>query len=268
MGSYREKIFMSQRSYSSTGLILTTLFSVWLVWHFVIDFKLSGPSNPNYPDSFANNVNVTVMDKKGKPQYKFLSPLIYHYSIDDRTDFATPHVVIYQEGQPPWTANAEHGEAFQGDSKVTLWDDVFFHQPKGAHNSETSIQTALLVLSPETRFATTNKFISAVQPYATVSGIGMDLLSDVHGMYLPQPPKQGEPVYVTSNTARLDKTTDIVTFLGDAKFKQGPNSYAAPKIEYHIKQQMVVSPESSKGRTTIIIQPNSVKKVNKGKESG
>ena len=266
---------MMQRSaYYSMGLMLTTLLSLWLVWHFVIDFKLSGPSNPNYPDSFANNVNVTVMDKNGNPQYQFSSPMIFHYAINDRTDFTKPNVILYQDNQPPWTADALYGEAFQGDSRITLWDNVFFHQPKGLHNPETSIQTELLFLYPETRTATTPKFISAVQPYATVSGIGMkldlnahmlDLLSDVHGMYLPQPPKKGEPVYVTSDTAHLDKTTDIVTFMGNAKLKQGPNSYAAPKIEYHIKQQMVVSPESSKGRTTIVIQPSSVKK---GKNSG
>lgn len=265
---------MMRRFYSSLGLILTTFFSLWLVWHFVINFKLNAPSNPKYPDSFANNVNVTVMDKNGKPQYQFASLLMYHYAINDRTDFAQPDIILYQDGQSPWTGNAEHGEAFKGDSKITLWDDVFFHQPKGLHNPETSIQTQLLILYPETRVATTPDLVSAVQPYATVSGVGMtldmnaqtlDLLSDVQGMYLPIPPQKGEPVHVTSDAAHLDKMTDVVTFLGNAKFKQGLNSYAAPKIEYHIKQQMVVSPETSKGRTTIIIQPAAVKK---GKNNG
>jgi hypothetical protein len=188
-------------------------------------------------------------------------------------DFLKPHMIFYQEGQPPWTGDAEHGEAVNGDSKMTLWDDVYFHQPKGLHNSETSIQTQLLIIYPETRMITTPDFISAIQPDATGSGVGMkmdlnantlDLLSDVQGMYLPQPAQKGEPMHVTSNMAHLDKNTDIATFIGNAKLKQGPNSYAAPKIEYHVKQRMVVSPESSNGRTTIVIEPNSLDNAKKG----
>ncbi|HEV2613295.1 MAG TPA: LPS export ABC transporter periplasmic protein LptC [Gammaproteobacteria bacterium] len=260
---------MMQRPYYSLGLFLTTLFSLWLVWHYVIDFKLNAPSDPNTPDQFANNVRVKMMSKTGEPQYEFSSPLLHHYSANDRTAFETPNFIMYQDGQPPWKGTAKQGEAIEGDSKVTLTGDVFFHQAKGANNAETSIQTQLLVIYPETKIATSPDFVLAVQPYATASGIGMkldvnantlDLLSEVHGMYLPQPPQKGAPMYVTSNSAHLDKTTDIVTFIGDAKLKQGPNSYAAPKIEYHIKQRMAISPESNEGRTTIIIQPDSLKK--------
>lgn len=251
------------------GLILASLFSLWLVWHYVIEFKLNPPSNPNYPDSFANNVSVAVMNKQGLPQYEFFSPKLLHYSVNNRTVFSQPQMTYYQPNQPPWTATAQQGEAWEGDQKVVLTGDVFFHQAKGVKNQETSIQTQLLTIYPDTKQAETPDFVLAVQPYSSASGVGMkldgnaktlDLLSDVHGMYLPQPPHHGPPVYVTSNTAHMDKNTDIVTFIGNAKVKQGPNSYAAPKIEYHIKQQMVVSPETTQGKTKIIIHPNSIKK--------
>jgi LPS export ABC transporter protein LptC len=262
---------MIKQSHFSYGLIFTTLFSIWLVWHFVINFSLNAPSNPNLPDSFAKNVTITVMDNVGKPQYQFFSPLVFHYAINDRTDFSEPAVVFFQPNQPAWRGIAEHGEAFQGDSKVTLWGNVFFTQSKGLTNPETHIQTQLLILYPETRIATTPEHISAVQPYSSISGVGMkldmnahtlDLLSAVQGMYLPEPPQKGEPVHVTSNAAHLDKQTEVATFLGNARLQQGPNSYAAPKIQYYIKKHMVVSPESTRGRTTIVIQPNSLKKGN------
>lgn len=265
----------SFRYYS--GLIIIALFSLWLVWHFVLSLEFSAPTNPNYPDSFAKNVHVMVMDKHGKPQYEFSSPIIYHYLINDRTDFSLPNVILYQENQSPWNITADHGEAFEGDNKITLWGRVFFHQPASSTNQETNIQTELLFLYPETQTASTPEFISAVQPFASVNGTGMtlnlnthqlDLLSNVHGMYFPTGPKANEkkgPLYVTSNTAHLDKNTDIITFMGDAKLKQGPNSYAAPKIEYYIQQQTLVSPESTKGQTKIVIQPNSLQK---GKSNG
>jgi lipopolysaccharide export system protein LptA len=52
----------------------------------------------------------------------------------------------------------------------------------------------------------------------------------------------------------------IINLIGDAKATQGPNSYSAPRIEYNIDQQSVVSQASSQGRTTIIIQPQSIQK--------
>lgn len=262
---------MMKQSHFSWALVFTTVFSIWLVWHFVIDFSLNAPSNPNWPDSFAKNVTVTVMNDTGKPQYQFSSPEIFHYTVNDRTVFSSPILLFYQANQPAWRGTAEHGEAFQGDNKVTLWGNVFFSQSKGPANPETHIQTQLLTLYPEMRMATTSEYISAIQPYASISGIGMkmdmnahtiDLLSAVQGMYLPQAPQQGEPVHVTSDTAHLDKATDVVTFLGNARLRQGQNSYAAPKIEYYIHKRMVVSPQSTHGRTTIVIQPNTLKKGN------
>jgi lipopolysaccharide export system protein LptA len=52
----------------------------------------------------------------------------------------------------------------------------------------------------------------------------------------------------------------IINLIGNAKATQGPNSYSAPRIEYNIDQQSVVSQASPQGRTTIIIQPQSIKK--------
>lgn len=46
-----------------------------------------------------------------------------------------------------------------------------------------------------------------------------------------------------------------VELIGDAKATQGSDSFAGPKINYDIKQQIINSPASKEGRTTIIIQP-------------
>jgi len=47
---------------------------------------------------------------------------------------------------------------------------------------------------------------------------------------------------------------------GNAKTRQGPNSYAAPEIRYYINEQTVVSPASPQGRTSIVIEPDSLSK--------
>lgn len=46
-----------------------------------------------------------------------------------------------------------------------------------------------------------------------------------------------------------------VELIGEAKATQGNDSFAGPRINYDIKQQIITSPPSKEGRTTIIIQP-------------
>lgn len=45
-------------------------------------------------------------------------------------------------------------------------------------------------------------------------------------------------------------------FIGEAKATQGRDSFVGPQINYDINHEIVTSPSSHQGRTTIIIQPN------------
>lgn len=47
-----------------------------------------------------------------------------------------------------------------------------------------------------------------------------------------------------------------VEFIGNAKATQGTNSFAGPQINYDMKQKIVITPTSNKGRTKIIILPS------------
>lgn len=47
----------------------------------------------------------------------------------------------------------------------------------------------------------------------------------------------------------------MVYLIGNAKVSQGDDFYHAPKIEYNSETQHVYSPQSTQGRTTIVIHP-------------
>lgn len=49
---------------------------------------------------------------------------------------------------------------------------------------------------------------------------------------------------------------EYVEFIGEAKATQGDDSFAGPQLNYDNIQQIVTSPVSAKGRTSIIIQPS------------
>jgi lipopolysaccharide export system protein LptA len=68
------------------------------------------------------------------------------------------------------------------------------------------------------------------------------------------------PFIATAQSIEYSPPDNKIILIGNAKTVQGSNSYSAPQIEYHIDQEMVVSPSSKQGRTTIIITPQSFKK--------
>lgn len=51
----------------------------------------------------------------------------------------------------------------------------------------------------------------------------------------------------------LDK--QLILLIGNAKVRQGDNTYEGPRLEYLTEQQIVTSPKSPQGRATMIIQP-------------
>jgi lipopolysaccharide export system protein LptA len=63
------------------------------------------------------------------------------------------------------------------------------------------------------------------------------------------------PFIATADTIQYLPPQSQIILIGNAKAVQGPNSYTAPTIQYHIDQEMVISPASQLGRTTIVIQP-------------
>jgi lipopolysaccharide export system protein LptA len=63
------------------------------------------------------------------------------------------------------------------------------------------------------------------------------------------------PFVATAQMIQYLPPESKIILTGDAKAVQGPNTYAAPQIEYHIDSETVISPSSAGGRTTIEITP-------------
>lgn len=65
------------------------------------------------------------------------------------------------------------------------------------------------------------------------------------------------PFTATAQEIQYLPPENKIILTGNAKAVQGPNTYSAPQIVYHIDKEMVVSAPSKTGRTTIVIAPQS-----------
>ncbi len=73
--------------------------------------------------------------------------------------------------------------------------------------------------------------------------------------YSTLPDNSEQKLVATAVTINYYPKKAQVELIGDAKAMQGSDSFAGPRINYDIKHQIINSPASNEGRTTIIIQP-------------
>lgn len=70
-------------------------------------------------------------------------------------------------------------------------------------------------------------------------------------------PELGKPEFhAAANTIEFYPDKHQIILLGNAKVNQGQDNMVGPQINYDIEQQIVTTPRSSQGVTTITIQPH------------
>lgn len=69
-------------------------------------------------------------------------------------------------------------------------------------------------------------------------------------------PDNSPNVFVAqAKTINYNPLQSQIILVGDAKATQGSDSFAGPQINYNIKNQLVTTPVSNQGRTTIVFRP-------------
>lgn len=68
--------------------------------------------------------------------------------------------------------------------------------------------------------------------------------------------QQKPPFIAVGDTINYYPECARVELVGNARATQGENSFAGPQINYDMKQKIVITPASNKGRTKIIILPS------------
>jgi len=71
------------------------------------------------PDYYVEDFSVTNMDIDGKLEQTLSAERMLHYPDDDSTELTRPHLVIYEEGVPPWKIKSETGWV-SGDGQLVL----------------------------------------------------------------------------------------------------------------------------------------------------
>jgi len=149
----------------------------------------------NSPTVSFENIEMTINSPNGQPQYELSAPKYWLYHQQQRSEFDSPDIVIYNENGSKIYATSEKGETYDENDVITLIGDVKIEQPSSSIEPDPlNIYTEKLTVSQKKQQVTTDLPVTATRGSQKVTALGMTLNlndkvlhlhSNVKGQYNP-----------------------------------------------------------------------------------
>jgi len=160
------------------------------------DVALAAPPNyKNTPTVSFDNIEMTINSPAGLPQYELSSPKYWLYHQEQRSEFDSPDIVIYNKNGSKIFATSEKGTTHDDNDVITLIGNVEIEQPSSNIEPEPlNIFTEKLTVSQKKQQVTTTLPVTAIRGAQKVTALGMTLSldnkvvrfhSNVKGLYNP-----------------------------------------------------------------------------------
>lgn len=149
----------------------------------------------NIPTVSFESIEMIINSPTGLPQYELSSPKYWLYHQQQRSEFDSPDIIIYNENGSKIFASSEKGTTHNENDVITLIGDVKIEQPSSnAEPEPLNIYTEKLTVSQKKQQVTTNLPVTAIRGSQKVTAVGMTLNlddkvvrfhSNVKGLYNP-----------------------------------------------------------------------------------
>jgi lipopolysaccharide export system protein LptC len=152
-------------------------------------------SDRKLPDYTMEDVDLTALDERGKPEMKLQAKSVVHYPEDRSMDLDAPHALVFEEEGPPWRVVAERGWVSDDLAVVRLLGHAELEREAWQSSGPIRVVTRDVSIQTEARFIETDRAVKAWMGANTVEAVGMrldlnratlSLLAHVQGYYVPQ----------------------------------------------------------------------------------
>ena len=162
--------------------------------HHHIEKPVASTDNSTPSVSF-ENIDMVINSPSGQPQYKVTAPKYWLFDKEQRSEFNSPEIIIFNENGSKIFASSDKGETHDENDVITLVGNVKINQPSSkAEPSSLSISTDRLSVSQKKQQVTTDLPVTATRDSQKITAIGMTLHltdktlhlhSNVKGQYAP-----------------------------------------------------------------------------------
>jgi len=130
---------------------------------------------------------MVINSPTGQPQYELSAPKYWLYHQEQRSEFDSPDIVIYNENGSKIYATSERGETYDENDVITLIGDVKIKQPgTEAEPDPLNIYTEKLSVSQKKQQVTSDQEVTATRGAEEVTALGMTLNLDDKILHLHQ----------------------------------------------------------------------------------
>ena len=142
------------------------------------------------PDSFIEDIDLTVMDENGHLQYRVRAEHMTHFPNEDLLRLRRPDINIIRTDGTVWHIKSERGETTTAGDRLWLLGEVDIHRPETATGGAIHVVTSDLLVKPEEELAETEHAVTITGKRYVINAIGMnadfrtgtlELLSGVRG---------------------------------------------------------------------------------------
>jgi lipopolysaccharide export system protein LptC len=144
------------------------------------------------PDYLISNFTTTTYNREGATESMLSAAKMIHYPDDDSTELIAPRVVQTRPSEPRMTVRAERGALSRDGDEIFLYDNVLLVREADKERPEARLITSFLHVVRDRSLVRTDREVTIVEEYRTLSGRGMEynsqskqfqLLSEVRGQF-------------------------------------------------------------------------------------
>jgi lipopolysaccharide export system protein LptC len=159
------------------------------------------------PDYFVEQFNFVRISSSGQTNYRVTGDRLTHFPREDEFEITQPRIIGIDQEKTPMTLRADRAlvkqKIVEDDSKkpedqIHLFDNVVLERLASSTNSPIRLETAFMVLYPDSEKMRTDKAVNMRTAQAEITAVGMrannsqqkiELLSKVH-MVIDKAPAQ------------------------------------------------------------------------------
>jgi len=130
----------------------------------------------NKPTVSFENINMTINTPAGQPQYKLSAPKYWLYHQEQRSEFISPDIIIYNKQGSEIYATSSKGETYNDNDVITLIGNVKITQAATEDEpNPLTISTDKLSVSQSRQQVTTDSPVTATRGSQQITALGMTL---------------------------------------------------------------------------------------------
>lgn len=164
------------------GILMLGSFWVYEVMRRNGEDLAAGAKTRSEPDYFVEQFNFVRLSQSGKTTYRITGDKLTHFPLEDEFEILQPRIVGIDQQQTPMNMRADRAVVKQkvqvnsgerAEDQIHLHGNVVVDRAESEHGIHLNLQTAYLMLLPDSEKMSTDKEIKLKTPYSQVSALGM-----------------------------------------------------------------------------------------------